>query len=489
MEYLRSLGLSEKEAIDLLAILEELFRQSQVKFCQGEVKPECVSEPLRFLQLLNLNLVNLTTEGTMHPVMWNTNDSKSGLVKPIFKVHPIVGGAADGLVESVTDIPVLVKTVGEIALEEEKRQAFFSLFSKEGLSQMADGIFKELVSVVTEEQKREHTVSKASVQLALAYYLLLEKTAKGIADALEKAKVLSTKIEHTPALQQYLKKIIKDAPDQAKAKKLEKLLNGVNSTDLEKLLNKVDPAKIDNLVADLSDDLALAKEIVDKPGLVDAWKRFDDAGLTALRKDPIQLQKFDDIVKNNNLGLDADGLGDLLKSPQAKGLTWDNPDKVLDAIKRSSDANVQGLSISHKKFPAPANGTDNFVLKNAKQFQAEASGDAALSFNKGGVSFDDVAADGKLVDRKYGHGASVFDKVEDDLLTVYEIKNQSRAQSILDQAQRQLNAVGGDGSKLRWEISTIDGAGGIRQLFESNGGAISGIADIEVVYVAQQVIK
>ena len=221
--------------------------------------------------------------------------------------------------------------------------------------------------------------------------------------------------------------------------------------------------------------------------MVEAWSSFKKVGLDDLAKNPVQLQKFDDLVKSNNLGLDAKGLEDLLSAPKAKGLAWDNPDGVLDAVKRASDGNISDLSISHKKFPE--SGSDNFVLKNAKQYQAEASGDAALSFNKGGVSFDDIAPDGKLVDRKYGHSSSIFDKVEDDLLTVYEVKNQSRAQSILDQAQRQLNAVGGDGSKLRWEISTADGAGGIKQLFEANSGAISGIADIEVINVAQKVIK
>jgi hypothetical protein len=115
-------------------------------------------------------------------------------------------------------------------------------------------------------------------------------------------------------------------------------------------------------------------------------------------------------------------------------LKWDNPDKVLDAVKKASDADIPGLSVSHKKFPGPANGTDNFVLKNAKQYQGEASGDAALSFNKGGVSFDDVAPDGKLVDRKYGHGSSIFD--EDG-----GVLNEERANSIIEQARRQLNAV------------------------------------------------
>jgi hypothetical protein len=219
--------------------------------------------------------------------------------------------------------------------------------------------------------------------------------------------------------------------------------------------------------------------------LAKAWNKLENAQLDVLRKDVTQLQKFDNIVKGNNLGLDADGLGDLLKAPTTKidaatGLPqkWDNPDKVLDAVKRTSDANVPGVSIDHKKFPAPADGTDNFVLKNAKQFQAEASGDAALSFNKSGVSFDNVAADGKLVDRKYGHGSSIFD--EDG-----GVVNETRAQSLLNQAQRQLDAVGGDGSKIRWEISTETGATGIKQLFLNSADEIPGISNIEVVFVQQ----
>ncbi len=253
------------------------------------------------------------------------------------------------------------------------------------------------------------------------------------------------------------------------------------------------------------DDLTEGSEkfrnaILKEPELVKAWGRTlnlgDNVIPVALRNNPTFLTKYDDIIKNNKLGLDAQGLDDLLKLPSTKidkatglPLKWDNPEAVLDAVKRASDSNIASLKVTHKKFPAPADGTDNFVLKNARQYQAEASLDAGLSFEKGGVSFDDIATDGKLVDRKYGHSSSIFDKVEDELLTVYEIKNQSRIQSILDQAQRQLNAVGNDGSKLRWEISTADGAGGIKQLFEANSGAIPGIADIEVIHVAQQIIK
>jgi RHS repeat-associated protein len=273
--------------------------------------------------------------------------------------------------------------------------------------------------------------------------------------------------------------------------------NGVDVLEIvdTRIINKIDAAELTKLEGDVVAEPTLLRAIGEEPELVDAWKKFDDAGLPALRKDPVQLEKFDDIVKNNNLGLDADGLGDLLKLPTTKvdavtglPLKWDSPDKVLDAVKRTSDANVPEVSLGHKKFPAPATGTDNFVLKNAKQFQAEASGDAGLSFIKGGVSFDNVAADGKLVDRKYGHGSSIFDNSGDELAPVYDVINNSRAEGLLEQAQRQLNAVGGDGSKIRWEISTETGAGGIAQLFFNNRTRFPGIENVEIVYVPQQTI-
>jgi len=126
------------------------------------------------------------------------------------------------------------------------------------------------------------------------------------------------------------------------------------------------------------------------------------------------------------------------------------------------------VSLSHRKFPAPADGTDSFTLKNAKQYQAEASGDAALSFDKAGVSFDNVA-NGKLIDRKFGH-SSVFDSAGN-------VANQSRADSILEQANRQLQAA--DGNPIRWEISSQGGANGIRNLFLQEG------INIEVIHVPQ----
>jgi len=227
---------------------------------------------------------------------------------------------------------------------------------------------------------------------------------------------------------------------------------------------------------------------------VDAWSSFKKVGLDDLAKNPIQLQKFDDLVKSNNLGLDAKGLEDLLSSPKAKGLTWDNPDGVLDAVKRASDGNISDLNISHKKFPVPKDGSSSYVLDQAKKYQGNpkfegdrllsGSGDANLSFDYNGVSFDNVV-DGKLIDNKYGHGSSIFKETDelyseipglDDFVEEsgkVTIKNQKRVNSIITQANRQLEAVAGSNIPIEWHISTDLGARGISQVFKEQG--ITGI--------------
>ena len=229
-----------------------------------------------------------------------------------------------------------------------------------------------------------------------------------------------------------------------------------------------------NLVKKFDQDLAdtdFAKAIAENSELVNHWNSFKKAGLDDLARNPVQLQKFDDLVKSNNLGLDAKGLEDLLSARTAtKNLPWEHPDKVLDAVKRASDSNIDGVSI--KGFPEPADGNTSFILKNAKQYQREASGDAFLSFDKNGVSFDNVDEAGKLIDRKWGHN-SIFDDAGN-------IANQNRANSLLEQANRQLNAA--DGTPIKWEISTSKGAEDIQDFFELNN------IDIEVVHKVQQTI-
>ncbi len=212
------------------------------------------------------------------------------------------------------------------------------------------------------------------------------------------------------------------------------------------------------------------------PGGVRAWEKIwesSDEGIKLLRKNTDQLEKFNDLIIKNNLGLDAEGIFDILNAAAKKGQKWDFPENILDAVKRASDADIQGLKVVHKKFATPSEGSDPFVLKNAKQYQKEASGDAGLSFELNGRSFDNITSDGKLIDRKYGHGSSVFNPDG-------SVKNQTRANKIIQQATDQI--IDANGQPIRWEISTELGASGIQKLFDINN------FDIEVVYIAQQKI-
>lgn len=103
-------------------------------------------------------------------------------------------------------------------------------------------------------------------------------------------------------------------------------------------------------------------------------------------------------------------------------------------------------------------------------------------FDKGGRSFDNINDAGKLVDRKYGHGKSVFNEVDDGFGGKdIKIKNQTRVNKILEQAQGQVDAAGG--SPIKWEVSTDLGARGIRQVFDQLGSPA--VKNIEVVYVPQ----
>ncbi len=186
------------------------------------------------------------------------------------------------------------------------------------------------------------------------------------------------------------------------------------------------------------------------------------------------ISKLDNYFTTNPTKLQK--LEGVLNAPVLKNQQWDNLESVFDAFKK---AESKGVSVGHKKFPAVDDeGSSSFVLKNAKQYQAEASGDAALSLEKAGTSWDNIDDAGKLIDRKYGHGASIFKEVDDGFGgKIIQVINTNRKNSIIEQATRQVNAAGG--TPIKWEISTELGAKGIKDLFVKNG------INIEVIYVQQ----
>jgi hypothetical protein len=247
-----------------------------------------------------------------------------------------------------------------------------------------------------------------------------------------------------------------------------------------------------NKSTDFLNDFANSPIVLDKfingQLSVKAWEKIlsaTDDGIKALRTNPTQLQKFTDIIASNNLGLDEAKLLEILNAAAAKGLKWDFPENILTAVKRASDANIPGLKVTHKKFPESA-GSGGSYLVPAKNYQKAASGDANLSFDIGGRSFDDIGTDGKLIDRKFGYGNSIFDKIEDEFGEVLlEVTNVTRIKAVLRQAKGQLNAA--NGKPIRWEISNQTGADGISGVF--NGTIGNFINDIEFAGVPFNTIE
>lgn len=78
-----------------------------------------------------------------------------------------------------------------------------------------------------------------------------------------------------------------------------------------------------------------------------------------------------------------------------------------------------------------------------------------------------------MIDRKFGHNSVILDADGN-------IINERRIESLVEQANRQLNAA--NGKPVRWEISSAQGAANLNQYFIDNG------INISVVHVAQVTI-
>jgi hypothetical protein len=102
--------------------------------------------------------------------------------------------------------------------------------------------------------------------------------------------------------------------------------------------------------------------------LVDAWKVLHKPVVgDVVRKNVRKLDELNGLLKGNNLGWGKTDFENFLTRPLDK--PWDNVDEVISALKRTSDANILGLTISYKKFPQPKDGSYSYVLDQAKNIK------------------------------------------------------------------------------------------------------------------------
>jgi len=417
---------------------------------------------------------------------------------PIIHAPAVVTGVTEGVGQELTDITSMCSMIYGVIVDKEERQktidgfvalkdqvaddpkTLFPLLGDVVLASVTSstsGDFKEMMDENTDDGRSGHLKTRTATGTTIT---VVETAVGGGATMLPS---ISKKLAQKIRLQKWLKKI--NLPD------------GVDTKPFTQALDNLE----DGGEAFLKDFENASSEVIERfvknPDLVDAWKILSDIK-SDLRKNVNKLEDLGSVIKKNNLkvgknaNVGKDAIADFIKNNK-----WDDVDGVITAMKRASDYNIEGLVFKYKKFPVSKTGS-SWVLDNAKKYQGTSirnadgklisgSGDANLSFEYNGTSFDNVI-DGKLIDNKFGHGNSVF-KESDDMFSEFineandldniTIKNQKRADAILEQAKRQIQAVGGN-VEIEWHVSTQLGAKGIQKLFRDEG------INIKVKWIKQQ---
>ena len=258
-DYLSSLGQTDPGALAALEqAFNDLLRQAKVSFCAGDTRsPDCTDQQLVFLQVLNLNVQSIALEAQLHPAMWDSQNAKNHLIPSAHGLPPVATGVADALVERVSDLPQLTLMLGGLVINDDNQhEALAGIFTAQGWQALKEGIFAELAATIRQQDKREHAVATASVNLMLGLYALLGYGPKLIAQLLDKIEDLAKKVDQAPHLAKYLKKVVQEAPSADLAKKLEQLLDNMDAVVLERLLAKLPEDKLDDFVTDLADNTA-----------------------------------------------------------------------------------------------------------------------------------------------------------------------------------------------------------------------------------------
>lgn len=109
---------------------------------------------------------NIWAEGTINQSTWFTKDDEHKKWPQYAQIHPLVGGVTDGAIDEIVGIPLAVKSVYEIVTDEKKQESLKKIFTKEGASQMLEGLANEARETLKEKDKTQHFGGKTIVSVA-----------------------------------------------------------------------------------------------------------------------------------------------------------------------------------------------------------------------------------------------------------------------------------------------------------------------------------
>lgn len=135
---------------------------------------------------------NVWEAGTINESLWLTKTPEHKEWPEYMHTNSLLGGAVDGVIDEIVGIPMAIKSVYEIATDEQKRNGFLKLFSKDGFSALVEGLKEEVRDTYQDNDKLQHfggqtTISVASMFLGGGLFSkgkkineVLEKTTDGL---------------------------------------------------------------------------------------------------------------------------------------------------------------------------------------------------------------------------------------------------------------------------------------------------------------------
>ncbi len=192
--------------------------------------------------------------------LWLISDNGYSYYKDnSFTLGQIPAGVSDGVIGELFGLPLMIKTVGEIVIDREKREAFGHLFSWDGLEAMWEGLKEEYSGSWNDPNRRQYIVSKTTIDIASLFVGggLVSKGA-GVAKASNDGKVLiqegiarfSKEVPGPKALKgltgemlNQRKALLANLNKKLSTEQIEKALHFVPLEDVEDFLNLLDRLK------------------------------------------------------------------------------------------------------------------------------------------------------------------------------------------------------------------------------------------------------
>ncbi|MDR6969460.1 hypothetical protein J2X31_003491 [Flavobacterium arsenatis] len=207
---------------------------------------------------------NIWKEGTVNESTWHTKGEEHKQWPKYCQFEPTIAGVEDGVIDEVVGIPMAIKGVYEIVIDDEKQKALMGMFTKEGMVNLYEGLQEEVKDTYNDPEKGKHFVGQTTVSVV--------SMMSGVG-LLTKAK----KIDDIVELGTDLEKVI---PDAKTTKFLDDFKKGERHVDNDKIFRElkeqIDEDLFDDVVKDGSEEIIAKGKKLSFRELQAFWKRGND---------------------------------------------------------------------------------------------------------------------------------------------------------------------------------------------------------------------